>query len=192
MKVSPAFSKAAGCRGRAPARAPQSAESSFCSHEIRKGVQGGNPIKGFPPSCFSLSTCAPIRWEVVVALPCDSTPFLWCLPKETVSSRQRKALFYPGGSTIRVSAPASVVFTHLRPTWGRGLCGSVACACAPFPRAEVAPPCCPFHPISLLLRKETGWSPKETRFWVPPRQLFGPARLSHGLEAPTSQPTASS
>src|SRR5699024_12871640 len=22
---------------------------------------------------------------------------------------------------------------------------------------------CPFHPISLLLRKETGWSPKETR-----------------------------
>ena len=24
---------------------------------------------------------------------------------------------------------------------------------------------CPFHPISLLLRKETGWSPKETRFW---------------------------
>ena len=24
-------------------------------------------------------------------------------------------------------------------------------------------PYCPFHPISLLLRKETGWSPKETR-----------------------------
>ena len=51
---------------------------------------------------------------------------------------------------------------------------------------------CLFHPISLLLRKETGWSPKETRFWVPPRQLFGPARLSHELEAPTSPPTASS
>ena len=26
---------------------------------------------------------------------CRSTPFLWCLPKETVSSRQRKALFLP-------------------------------------------------------------------------------------------------
>ena len=65
-----------------------------------------------------LCTCAPIRWVVVVSLPCHSTPFLWCLPKETVSSRQRKALFYPGGSTIRVSAAASVVFTHLRPTWG--------------------------------------------------------------------------
>ena len=66
------------------------------------------------------------------------------------------------------------------------------CTCARFSWAEVSPPCCPFHPISLLLRKETGWSPKETRFWVPPRELFGPARLSHGLEAPTSQPTASS
>ncbi len=69
---------------------------------------------------------------------------------------------------------------------------SCAVTCAPFPWAEVSPPCCPFHPISLLLRKETGWSPKETRFWVPPREVFGPARLSHELEAPTSQPTASS
>ena len=67
-----------------------------------------------------LSACAPIRWEVVVAPCCPSTPFLWCLPKETVSSRQRKALFYPGGSTIRVSATASVIFTHLRPTWAGG------------------------------------------------------------------------
>ena len=42
-----------------------------------------------------LSTCAPIRWVVVVTPCCLSTPFLWCLPKETVSSRQRKALFLP-------------------------------------------------------------------------------------------------
>ena len=61
-----------------------------------------------------------------------------------------------------------------------------------FPGQKLPPPYCPFHPISLLLRKETGWSPKETRLWVPPRELLGPARLSHGLEAPTSQPTASS
>ena len=46
-------------------------------------------------------------------LSCNSTPFLWCLPKETVSSRQRKAPFYPGGSTIRVSAAASVDGTFL-------------------------------------------------------------------------------
>ena len=42
-----------------------------------------------------LCACAPLRWEVVDGLSCDSTPFLWCLPKETVSSRQRKALFLP-------------------------------------------------------------------------------------------------
>ena len=39
------------------------------------------------------------------------------------------------------------------------------CAGAPFSWSEAAAPYCPFHPISLLLRKETGWSPKETRFW---------------------------
>ena len=42
-----------------------------------------------------LSACALLLWAVVVGLSCDSTPFLWCLPKETVSSRQRKALFLP-------------------------------------------------------------------------------------------------
>ena len=121
MKVSPAFSKVAGCRGRALARAPQSAELS-CAYLSAGGGPRGNPRRGFP-LLFSLPcTCAPFPWEVVVTLPCLSTPFLWCLPKETVSSRQRKALFYPGGSTIRVSAPASVVFTHLRPTWEAGWC----------------------------------------------------------------------
>ena len=66
------------------------------------------------------------------------------------------------------------------------------CAGAPFSWEKAAAPYYRFHPISLLLRKETGWSPKETRFWMPPREVFGPAHLSHGLEAPTSQPTASS
>ena len=42
-----------------------------------------------------LCTCAPFPWAVVVAPCCLSTPFLWCLPKETVSSRQRKAPFLP-------------------------------------------------------------------------------------------------
>ena len=71
-------------------------------------------------SSSALSTCAPIRWEVVDGLSCDSTPFLWCLPKETVSSRQRKALFYPGGSTIRVSATA-LWTVRFSPDLGRGL-----------------------------------------------------------------------
>ena len=106
----------AGCRGRALARAPQSAELSFCSNKRRRGSKG-EPSPGVPPFLL-VCTCAPIRWEVFVSLSCDSTPFLWCLPKETVSSRQRKALFYPGGSTIRVSATASVDGGHLRPTCG--------------------------------------------------------------------------
>ena len=100
---------------------PRSAERGtlLCLFERRRGSKG-EPSPGVPPFLYA-STCAPIRWEGVVGLPCLSTPFLWCLPKETVSSRQRKALFYLGGSTIRVSAAASVDGGHLRPTWGRGL-----------------------------------------------------------------------
>ncbi len=55
----------------------------------------GEPSPGVPPFFLWVCTCAPIRWVGVVALSCDSTPFLWCLPKETVSSRQRKALLTP-------------------------------------------------------------------------------------------------
>ena len=118
LKVSSTFSKVAGCRGGALARAPQSAELSLCFIKRRRGSKG-EPSPGVPPFLLAC-TCAPIRWAVACGLSCRSTPFLWCLPKETVSSRQRKAPFYPGGSTIRVSAPASVIFTHLRPTWGGG------------------------------------------------------------------------
>ena len=93
MKVSPAFSKAAGCRGGALARAPQSAELS-CAYLSAGGGLRGNPRRGFPLFLYSCA-CAPFLWEVFVALSCHSTPFLWCLPKETVSSRQRKAPFLP-------------------------------------------------------------------------------------------------
>ena len=111
-------------------------------------------------------------------MPCLSTPFLWCLPKETVSSRQRKALFYCGGSTIRVSAPASVVGGHLRPTWGGGgwlserssQLDAVGCdvgASSPWERR--AGPNSPrggtqkrvslgLHPVSLRKSKEMGWN----------------------------------
>ena len=40
--------------------------------------------------------------------------------------------------------------------------------------------CCLIHPISLVLPKETGWSPKEKRLgWWRPREVSGPTRLSH-------------
>ena len=176
MKVSPAFSKAAGCRGSAPARAPQSAELS-CAHRSAGGGLRGNPRRGFP--LFYSCTCAPIRWVVVDGLSCLSTPFLWCLPKETVSSRQRKALFYPGGSTIRVSATASVDGGHLRPTWGGGWWVSGAwCGCADTlggGRWLVLP----FDPISLVLAQRNGVEPPKKSALKPPRHLGGPTRLSH-------------
>ena len=80
-------------QGRSPC--PRSAERGtlLCLLKRRRGSKG-EPSPGVPPFIYSC-TCAPIRWEGVVALPCLSTPFLWCLPKETVSSRQRKALFLP-------------------------------------------------------------------------------------------------
>ena len=96
MKVSPAFSKAAGSRDRVPGRAPQSAEPPIAHKRSGSGFKGETLSRGFPLLfILALSTCAPIRWVVFVGLSCDSTPFLWCLPKETVSSRQRKALFLP-------------------------------------------------------------------------------------------------
>ena len=190
MKVSSTFSKVAGCRGRAPARAPQSAEPPFCSHKRRRGFKG-EPTPGVPLFFSSLCTCAPIRWEGVDGLLCHSTPFLWCLPKETVSSRQRKALFLPWWLHHSRERYRSVDGTFLA-RLGRGAGGCLGLVRARRLLGSVLWPLLPVPPISLLLRKETGWSPKETRLRVPPRELFGPARLSHGLEAPTSQPTASS
>ena len=250
MKVSSTFSKVAGCRGGAPARAPQSAESS-CAYLSAGGGPRGNPRRGFPLLFFAwcvcavtlgggrwpalpfdpislvlaqrngveppkksaflprgstirvsatasvdgghlrptwggagadrgLGACAPIRWVGGVALPCHSTPFLWCLPKETVSSRQRKAPFYPGGSTIRVSAPASVDGGHLRPTWGgagghlsgclrRGRTGFVMDALRGQSTARASLSLSGsahlqkrvslgLHPVSLRKSKEMGWN----------------------------------
>ena len=151
----------------------------LCLFERRRGSKG-EPSPGVPPYFLALCTCAPILWEVFVSLSCDSTPFLWCLPKETVSSRQRKALFYLGGSTIRVSAPASVIFTHLRPTWGgagghlsgclrRGRTGFVMAALRGQSTARASLSLSGsahlqkrvslgLHPVSLRKSKEMGWN----------------------------------
>ena len=95
MKVSSTFSKVAGSRDSVPGRPPQRAEPP-CAHKSAGGGPRGNPRRGFP-LFFVLwaCACAPLLWVVVEGLSCHSTPFLWCLPKETVSSRQRKALFLP-------------------------------------------------------------------------------------------------
>ena len=137
----------------------------------------GNPRRGFP-LLFILGFVRVRRYVGRFSLPCHSTPFLWCLPKETVSSRQRKALFYLGGSTIRVSAAASVIFTHLRPTWGgawwltwrSSQLDAVGCdvgASSPWER-RAGPNTSRggtqkrvslgLHPVSLRKSKEMGWN----------------------------------
>ena len=87
--------KGGGVQGRRPC--PRSAERGIplMLTKDQEGGLRGKPYQGVSPFCSCTYACAPIRWEVFVALFCDSTPFLWCLPKETVSSRQRKALFLP-------------------------------------------------------------------------------------------------
>ena len=187
LKVSrPPFQRRRGPGAESLARAPQSAELPLCSHKRRRGSKG-EPSPGVPPFLYRFVRVRRYvgRWSY--ALSCLSTPFLWCLPKETVSSRQRKALFYPGGSTIRVSATASVVVTHLRPTWGGGwwLTGrssqldAVGCdvgASSPWER-RVGPNSSRggthkrvslgLHPVSLRKSKEMGWNGQGQAVYCP-------------------------
>ena len=173
--------------GRSPCPCSAERGTLLCSHKRRRGSKG-EPSPGVPPFIYSwVCACAPIRWAVVATPCCLSTPFLWCLPKETVSSRQRKALFYPGGSTIRVSASASVDGGHLRPTWGGGwwLTGrssqldAVGCdvgASSPWER-RVGPNTSRggfkrrvslgLHPVSLRKSKEMGWNGQDQRGLLP-------------------------
>ena len=87
-----------------------------------RGSKGETLSRGFPLLfILALGTCAPIRWEGVVGLSCLSTPFLWCLPKETVSSRQRKAPFLPRWLHHSRERYKSVDGTFLARLWGGGL-----------------------------------------------------------------------
>ena len=135
----------------------------LCLFERRRGSKG-EPSPGVPPFIFSLGACAPLRWEVVDGLSCLSTPFLWCLPKETVSSRQRKALFYLGGSTIRVSATASVDGTFLA-----RLCGGAG-GCRSFVRVRrfvgrwIVAPTANSTPFLCSCAKKRGGAPKKRAF----------------------------
>ncbi len=173
---------------------PRSAERGtlFLLIKRRRGSMG-EPSPGVPP--FSFRRFVRVRRYVgrgLMACSAIRPHFFGACPKKRCRAAKEKRFFYPGGSTIRVSATSRWT-GRSSPDFGEGGGGCLwDCTCAPFSWAVCCGPYCRFHPISLLLRKETGWSPKETRFWVPPRGLLGPTRLSHGLEAPTSQPTASS
>ena len=95
LKVSPAFSKAAGCRGGALARAPQSAELSLCSHKRRRGSKG-EPSPGVPPFIFvALCVCADTlgggRWLV---LPFDPISLVLA-QRNGVEPPKKSAFFTP-------------------------------------------------------------------------------------------------
>ena len=187
LKVSSTFSKVAGCRGGALARAPQSAELP-CALISAGGGLRGNPRRGFPLFLYS-SACAPFYW--VGSLPCPAIRphFFGACPKKRCRAAKEKRLFYPGGSTIRVSATASVVFTHLRPTWGgaggclngclrRGRTGLIMAALRSQSTSRaslsfIASAChqkrvsLGLHPVSLRKSKEMGWNGQGLRCLLP-------------------------
>ncbi len=187
LKVSSTFSKVAGCRGGALARAPQSAELP-CALISAGGGLRGNPRRGFPLFLYS-SACAPFYW--VGSLPCPAIRphFFGACPKKRCRAAKEKRLFYPGGSTIRVSATASVVFTHLRPTWGgaggclngclrRGRTGLIMAALRSQSTSRaslsfIASACHQkrvswgLHPVSLRKSKEMGWNGQGQRCLLP-------------------------
>ena len=100
-----------------------------------------------------------------MACPAIRPHFFGACPKKRCRAAKEKRLFLPRWLHHSRERYQSVDGTFLaRLLQGAGGCLWV-CAGAPFSWVEVSSPYCPFHPISLLLRKETGWSPKETRFW---------------------------
>ena len=187
LKVSSTISKVAGCKGGALARAPQSAELP-CALISAGGGLRGNPRRGFPLFLYS-SACAPFYW--VGSLPCPAIRphFFGACPKKRCRAAKEKRLFYPGGSTIRVSATASVVFTHLRPTWGgaggclngclrRGRTGLIMAALRSQSTSRaslsfIASAChqkrvsLGLHPVSLRKSKEMGWNGQGQRCLLP-------------------------
>ena len=159
MKVSPAFSKAAGCRGGALARAPQSAELSFCFIKRRRGSKG-EPSPGVPPSLF-LRLVRVRRYVGWWSMACPAIrPHFFCLAKRNGVEPPKKSAFYLGDSTIRVSASASVVFTHLRPTFAGGLVlvGGL-CVCAVFLGRSLFP-LLPIPPHFFALAQRNGVEPQ--------------------------------
>ena len=124
-----------------------------------------------------------------IARSISSSQFLWCLPKETVSSRQRKALFYPGGSTIRVSAAGRWTIRsspdlgegaggYLSPYLRRGRTGPVMAALRgkSTARASLSLSGSAYrqkrvslglHPVSLRKSKEMGWIHKTSAVYHP-------------------------
>ena len=158
LKVSPAFSKAAGCRGGVPARAPLKRGTPLCSHKRRRGSKG-EPSPGVPPSFFWLVRVRRYfgRWSLA---PAALRPhFFGACPKKRCRAAKEKRLFYPGGSTIRVSA-TSRWSGRSSPDFCRGLVlvGGL-CVCAVFLGRSLFP-LLPIPPHFFALAQRNGVEPQ--------------------------------
>ena len=119
MKVSSTFSKVVESRGKASGRAPQSAEPPLCLFKRRRGSKG-EPSPGVPPFIFfALYVCAvSLGGSRYLALPFD--PISLVLAQRNGVESPKKSAFYPGGSTIRVSATSRWTIRS-SPDLGEGL-----------------------------------------------------------------------
>ena len=90
MKVSPSFSKAAGCRGRALARAPQSAELS-CAYLSAGGGLRGNPRRGFPLIFLHFVRVRRSLGQKSPLPTARSTPFLCSCAKKRGGAPKKRA-----------------------------------------------------------------------------------------------------
>ena len=145
----------------------------FCPRERRTRNRANEVL---PCLCFLRVR----RYVGRFSLPCPAfrPHFFGACPKKRCRAAKEKRFFYLGGSTIRVSAAASVVFTHLRPTWGGAwwltgrssqldAVGGDVGASSPWER-RVGPNSSRggthkrvslgLHPVSLRKSKEMGWN----------------------------------
>ena len=142
LKVSPAFSKAAGSRDRVPGRAPQSAKPPVLK-EAQEGVQGGT-LAGGSPFYFSL-----VRVRLYVCRltlrPAARHPISFALAKRNgVSPKEKRPLvlvFMIADRTLRrqcLCAGSADPGEHVRPRrrWGWRSSGSQRTRC-PSPGANV-------------------------------------------------------
>ena len=113
-----------------------------------------------------------------MACPAIRPHFFGACPKKRCRAAKEKRFFYLGGSTIRVSAPASVDGGHLRPTWGGAwwstehssqidAVGGDVGASSPWERragpntsrgGTLKRVSLGLHPVSLRKSKEMGWN----------------------------------
>ena len=177
MKVSSTFSKVAGCRGRALARAPLKRGTPLCLLKRRRGSKG-EPSPGVPPFIFfALYVCAvSLGGSRYLALPFD--PISLVLAQRNGVEPPKKSAFLPRRlhhSRERYCFGGRYV---PRPTWvgGGGLTGrssqldAVGCdvgASSPWERRVGPNSCCGgtqkrvslgLHPVSLRKSKEMGWN----------------------------------